>query len=374
MGVNRFCNPQHYQRPELMDMKDIERKLNVYLFRSDSKGRIKLWRKLSKLLSDGIAIIPALDELRGVRRTKDPTYMALNEWAAVMKNGKRFSDAALDWVTTEESMLLMAGDQAGALAQSMQSVIKVTKAKQSISSAVLNGIAYPTFLFILAFGVMYMFSNKIIPAFAKAARSDNWVGMARTMIDVSAFVQVWFVWIVIAAILLIGALFISMPLWSGPSRTIFDRYPPYSIYRIQQGASWLIAMSALIQAGVRIESAMEQLMNKSSNWAKVRIYAALRAMKSGKTLGAALVQTRYEFPDREIISDIQIYANKSGFDEALRVIGDEWITESVERIQDMMRIVFSASLLFAGGVIAFMVSGMFAMQLQLSQLMQQAGR
>jgi type II secretory pathway component PulF len=97
-------------------------------------------------------------------------------------------------------------------------------------------------------------------------------------------------------------------------------------------------------------------------------------MKSGKTLGAALVQTRYEFPDREIISDIQIYANKSGFDEALRVIGDEWITESVERIQDMMRIVFSASLLFAGGVIAFMVSGMFAMQLQLSQLMQQAGR
>lgn len=357
-----------------MAMKDIERKLNITLFKANTKSRIKLWRKLSKLLSDGIPIIAALDEIRGVRTKKDPTYLALYEWAAVMKNGKRFSDAALDWVTTEESMLLMAGDQSGALAQSMQSVIKVTKAKQNITNAVLNGITYPTFLFILAFGVMYMFSNKIIPAFAKAARSDNWVGMARIMIDVSTFVQAWFVWMVIATILIIAAMFISMPLWSGPSRTIFDRYPPYSIYRIQQGASWMIAMAALIEAGVRIESAMEQLMKKSSNWAKVRIYAALRGMKSGKDLGAALLQTKYEYPDREIISDIRIYANKSGFDEALRVIGDEWISESVERIKEMMSIVFSISLLFAGGVIAFMVSGLFAMQLQLAQLMQHAGR
>lgn len=357
-----------------MDIKDIERNLNVYLFKSDTKSRIKLWRKLSKLLTDGIPIIPALNELCSVRRKKDPTYFALKEWAAVMNNGKRFSDAAMEWVTTEESMLLMAGDQAGALAQSMQSVIKVTKATQSIKSAVLSGIAYPAFLFILAFGVMYMFSNKIIPAFAKAARGDNWVGMARTMIDVSAFVQVWFAWMVVAMILLIVALFISMPLWSGTSRVVFDRYPPYSIYRIQQGASWLIAMSALIQAGVRIESAMEQLMSKASDWGRVRINAALRGMKSGKNLGTALEQTKYEFPDREIISDIQIYANKSGFDEALRVIGDEWITESVERIQEMMSKVFAVSLLFAGGVIAFMVAGMFAMQMQLSQLMQHAGR
>ncbi len=357
-----------------MDLKNIERNLNRYLFKSDTNSRIKLWRKLSKLLSDGIPIVPALDELRNVRLKKDPTYFALKEWAAVMKNGKRFSDAASEWVTTEEGMLLMAGEQAGTIAQSMQSVIKVTKAKQNIKSAVLNGIAYPTFLFILAFGVMFMFSHKIIPVFAKAARSDNWVGMARTMIDVSAFLQVWFVWMVVAVILMIGAVFISMPLWSGPSRTFFDRYPPYSIYRIQQGASWLIAMSALIQAGVRIESAMEQLMNKSSIWAKVRIFAALRGMKSGKNLGAALVQTKYEFPDREIISDIQIYANKSGFDEALRMIGDEWITESVERIQEMMGKVFGISLIFAGGVIAFMVSGLLAMQMQLSQLMQHAGR
>jgi type II secretory pathway component PulF len=357
-----------------MATNNLERNLNRYLFKSDTDGRIKLWRKLSKMLSDGIPIVPALDELRAVRIKKDPTFFALQEWAAVMKNGRRFSEAALEWVTVEEGMLLMAGDQAGALAQSMQSVIKVTRAKQSIQGAIMSGLAYPAFLFLLAFGVMYMFSNKIIPAFAQAARGDHWIGMARTMIDVSHFVQGWFGWILAGVVAVIAAILVSMPMWSGPNRTYFDRFPPYSIYRIQQGASWLIAMSALIQAGVRIEAAMEQLMAKSSSWARVRIHAALRGMKSGKNLGAALVQTKYEFPDREIISDIQIYANKSGFDEALKVIGDDWINESVERIKDMMSKVFGMALVFAGGVIGFMVSGMFAMQMQLSQIMQNTAR
>lgn len=357
-----------------IDKSELERKLNIFLFKMDVRGRIKLWRKLGKLLSDGIPIITALEELRDLRSKKEPMYLALKEWAAVMNNGKKFSDAVKPWVSTEESMLLLAGDQSGSLAQSMQSVVKVTKAKQSIKDAVLSGIRYPLFLIILAFAVMFMFSYKVIPAFAKASRGDKWTGMARTMIDVSHFMQNWLVWIALAAVILIVGVLVSMPKWSGPSRTAFDRYPPYSIYRITQGATWIIALSALIQAGMRIEMAMEQLMGNASDWARVRINAALRGMKSGKNLGQALVMTRFEFPDKEIISDIQVYSNKSGFDEALRIIGEEWITESVERIQELMKKVFSGTLLIAGAVIMFMLSGMLAMQMQLTQIIQQAGR
>ena len=357
-----------------MDLRDIERTLNVYLFKADVQARVKLWRRLSKQLGDGIPIIVALEEQRSVRPKKDPVFMALREWAAAMNNGKRFSDASSDWLTTEEAMLLMAGDQSGTLAETMQSVIKVTKAKQGIKKALVKGVAYPAFLLVLAFAVMYLFSNRIIPAFTRTARSDSWVGLARVMVDVSGFVQSWFLVIAIATLLVLFAVLTSMPLWSGPSRTVFDRYPPYNIYRIQQGASWLIATSALIQAGVRIESAMEQVMKRSSSWGRVRISAALRGLRSGKDLGAALAQTKFEFPDREIISDIRVYASKSGFDEALRLIGDDWITESVERIQEMMVKVFAISLIFAGGVIAFMVTGLFAMQMQLAVVMQHAGR
>lgn len=356
------------------DPKSIERKLNITLFKLNLDARIKLWRKLGKQLSDGINILVAIDELQKTRSKSDPMHIALGEWSSAMKNGRKFWEAVKEWVTTEESMLLMAGEQAGELPAAFASVVTVAKSRRLIIGAVWSGLSYPTFLVLLSFGVMYLFSYKITPAFSMAARSDAWTGWAKTMVNTSTFMQNWFHWIALAFIIGIIALIASMPRWSGLSRVPFDRFPPYSIYRIMQGSSWIIALSALIQAGMRLETALEKLMNTSSEWTRVRTYAALRAIKSGKNLGDALLLSKFEFPDMEIISDIRVYANKSGFDEALRIIGDEWIGESVERIQAMMRKVFAATLVLAGGVIAFQVSGMFAMQMQLTQIIQQAGR
>jgi len=355
------------------NFNDLERRFAVFSFKYDTASRIRLWRKLGKLLTDGIPIVRALEELASLKPKGHPEHIALKEWASVMNNGRKFSEAIKEWVSTEEAMLIMAGDQAGELGKSMMSVIKVTKAGQQIKQAVLSGISYPLFLIILSIGVMFLFNYKIIPAFAIAARGDRWMGMARTMIDVSNFMQNWFVWIVIAIVLAIVALFVSMPLWTGATRTKFDRYPPYNIYRIMQGSTWIISLSALIQSGLRIEKAMEDLMRGTAPWAKERMGAALRGLKAGRDIGQALAQTRYEFPDREIISDIQLYSSKSGFDEALRIIGDEWITESVARIEGMMKKVFGITLMLSGAIIAFEIAGMFAMQIQLGQIIQQPG-
>lgn len=353
-----------------IDTADLTRKLNIGLFQLDVNARIRLWRKLSKLLSDGISIIAALEELRSTRNPSDAMYIALDEWIRVLNNGRKFSDAVRDWVTKEEYMLLMAGDESGMLAKTLDSVVKITKAKKSIQGAIVGGLAYPTFLFILAFAVLYLFGFKIIPAFSSAARGDHWTGLARMMVDAAGFIQNWYYVLVVIAVAVVTGIVVSMPLWTGQMRTKFDRYPPYSIYRVTQGASWIIALSSLVQAGMRIEAAMEQLMKDASPWAKERIGAALAGLRAGRNLGQALMATGLEFPDREIISDIRVYSNKSGFDEALRIIGDEWIAESVERISTMMRSVFSTALLMAASLIGFMVMGMFAMQTQLTQILQ----
>jgi type II secretory pathway component PulF len=356
------------------DFNNLERSFAVFMFKSDTKARVRLWRKLGKMLRDGIPIIVAMEEIKALRGKGDPLGAAMGEWSAVMKNGRKLSEAAKEWVTTEEAMLLMAGEQSGTLPEAMASVVTVTKSKKSIQSAIFGGVAYPFFLVLMSFGVMYLFNFKIIPAFTRAVRGESWIGMAKTMVDASAFAQNWLHWIAVALIVCIVAFFVSLPIWSGPSRTYIDRFPPYSIYRVMQGSSWIIALSALIQAGVRIDSALAQLSTSASPWAKVRIDAALRGLRAGRNLGEALQQSGYEFPDREIISDIRVYSTKSGFDEALRLIGDEWITESVERIESLMAKVFSATLLLAAGIIAFEVSGLLAMQWQLSQIMQHTGR
>lgn len=346
--------------------QDFERALNIRLFRMDTKRRLKLWRKLGKQLSDGVQLINALEEQANIAKRGSPLQIALTEWVKVLRNGRSLSMAVREWVSTEESMLISAGEAAGDIPGGLASVVKVKRAGQQITSAVLGGVMYPLFIAVVAFGMLYLFSYKVIPAFEMAARGGSWTGMARMIIDFTHFAQAWLHWIVLAFAAMVIGMVVSMPIWSGNGRIYADRFPPYSIYRMMQGSSWLISLSALIQANMRMEDALARLLERAPQWGKVRMAAALRGLRRGQNLAEALYTSGYEFPDREIISDLRVYANKSGLDEALRMVGDEWIEESVERIKSMMGIVFGVILVFAGLVIMFEVSGMMALMLQLN--------
>lgn len=354
-----------------MTLDEVQLAFSRWQFKSDAKTRQNLWRKLSKMLRDGIPIIAGLHELRQLKKPTAPVSIAIDDWIRGMNNGRKLSDVIQPWASAEESMLILAGEQSGTLDDALNSVVKVSKAAAGVKSAVIGGLVYPIFLMTMAFGALYLFGYKIIPAFSKAARPDAWFGIARTMINTSDFVRHWLQWIVLGLVLLVIVFFVSLPRWNSRVRVLLDRYPPYSIYRVMQGSSWLIALSALVQAGMRIETAIDHLGHGSPAWARVRGEAALKGLRAGRNLGDSLEKSGFEFPDREIISDIRLYSTKSGFDEALRIIGDEWITESVDRIKALMGSVFSVSMLLVGGLIMFIASGFIAMQIQLSQILQQ---
>jgi type II secretory pathway component PulF len=239
-------------------------------------------------------------------------------------------------------------------------------------AAVLAGLAYPAFLLLLAVGALYFFGYRIIPAFSRAAGADAWTGLARTMVLTAGWVQHGLHWVLLALALLLAALLLALPHWNGPLRIWLDRHPPLSIYRVMHGAAWLIALSALVGAGMRIEAAVEQLARGASAWARVRCEAALKGLRAGRNLGEALERSGHGFPDRAILSDLRLYASKSGFDEALRLIGEEWISESVERVQALMRVLFALALLLVGAVVLFMAAGLLAMQMQLMLIVQRA--
>jgi type II secretory pathway component PulF len=341
-------------------------------FRHDGRTRQGLWRKLAKLLHDGIPIITGLQEIRALRDPAAPLAIAIQHWMRGMNNGRALSEVIIPWVSPQERMLILAGEQAGHLEQALHSVVKVSRAGAAIRAAVLAGLAYPAFLLLLAVGALYFFGYRIIPAFSRAAGADAWTGLARTMVLTADWVQHGLHWVLLALALLLAALLLALPHWNGPLRVWLDRHPPLSIYRVMHGAAWLIALSALVGAGMRIEAAVEQLARGASAWARVRCEAALKGLRAGRNLGEALERSGHGFPDRAILSDLRLYASKSGFDEALRLIGEEWISESVERVQALMRVLFALALLLVGAVVLFMAAGLLAMQMQLMLIVQRA--
>jgi len=337
-------------------------------------GRRRLWLKLAKLIGNGVQILQAVESIRDRRiltsGTKEPEALALSAWARAIKNGSRLSGAMDGWVSTEEMILISAGEQSGTLEAALYSAARIMEARKRISSAVYAGLAYPVVLLLMAAGVLYLFGFKIVPAFTHALKGAEWQGLAKWMIFVSDFARDWLFLLIPSVIALVILFFMSLPHFDGKVRIFLDRYVPYSVYRIMQGSSWLIALAAMIEAGMRIEIALEQLSQDASPWLRRRIATALAGMRSGRNMGDALARAGYDFPDREIIEDLGVSSSLSGFEDALSMLGREWLEESIVQIETRMKVVFGVCILLVGALIAFMVSGMIAMELQMSQAMQ----
>ncbi len=363
------------------DWHALELRATRALFRLDSAARRRLWAKLAKLIGNGVQLLSALETLRDRRIASGgkshPQSVALTAWAVAMRNGESLAHAIEHWVSVEEAMLVSAGEQSGTLERALRSAVQVMAARSRILSAVRSGVAYPAVLTAMAFAVLYLFGFKIVPAFQAAippTAAASWHGLAAAMIAVALFARSW-LWALAAVLaVLVTAFFASLARFNGPARVVLDRYPPYSIYRVLQGSTWLIALSALVEAGLRIENALESLAATGSPWLRRRLRACLAGMRSGHNLGEALAASGEGFPDREIIDDMSVYAALSGFDAAISMLGREWLDESVERIAAGMHVVFGAAILSVGALVAFMVGGMMNMELQLSQIFQQAVR
>lgn len=344
----------------------------------DSAGRRRLWMKLAKLIGNSVPILVALESMysrrKAIRGASDPQVIALRTWMEGMNNGKRLSQMLDGWVGPVERMLIAAGEASGTMEASLQAAIRVMEARKDINGAVVKGLAYPTLLVIVAFAVLYLFGFKVVPEFTKIVPADRFHGLAAFLIGLSDFARGWIFVVAGGVIALIGAFMFSLSRWDGRYRVFLDRFPPYSIYRVVQGSTWLIGLSAMLEAGVRLETALQQLAEMAETWLENRINAAIRGMRSGLQLGDALNRSGYEFPDREIIDDLGVYSSLSGFDEALSILGKEWLTEAVEQIKARMSVVFSVALLSVAVLVGTMVGGMMTMQLQMAQIIQQKAR
>lgn len=349
-----------------------------FSIRADASARLRLWLKLSRLLNSGIPLLRALDNLHSRRLAysgaTDPLAMALSEWRAIVSNGQPLSHAVAEWVTDDERMLILSGEESGTLPDTLQSIGLVMNGKKRVRQA-LAGLIYPSFIGILVVAFVWYFGVFVMPQFTGlvASRGAQWQGSARVLVEVSAFVREWMLPVVILAVAGIVGMFSTLPYWTKRAsklRIIFDRsVPPWSLYRLNAGTSWLISLAALVKSGMRMERALQQLAARANPWLKERIVATLRGLHSGLNLGDALSRSGYDFPDRELIDDIGIYADHGGVGEALDKLGRDWLEEAVDLIRSRVALLIVFAVLGMGLTIGGVVSGVMSMQSQMARIM-----
>lgn len=336
-------------------------------------ARLRLYRKIAKMLANGLPLLKVLEELRdrasqGGQKPNEPMAIVLEDCKRMVQNGHMLAEALAPWVPKTEQMVIMAGEQSGRLEGTLLSLTDVVLATRKIKNVIMNGLAYPIAVFSLTLVYIYLFGTRVIPQFARISNPEKWQGVSKSLYLMSQFVQTWMPLVIAAVVSIIVAILVSMPRWRGDLRVVADRFPPYSVYRLMTGSGFLMAFSALQFAGVTVEKSLAKLADMSQPWLRERLDGALLGVKSGLNCGEALRNAGYGFPSKEVVDDLCVYAEYKGFAEALKVLADEWMEEGVERISIQMKILNGMSIVFLAIVIGWLVAGFFGIQQEIAAM------
>jgi type II secretory pathway component PulF len=340
-------------------------------------ARVRLYRKIAKMLGNGLPLLKILEELRdrasqNGRNPKEPLAVVLDDCRRLVQNGRMLSEGLDWWVPKSEQMILMAGEQSGHLESSLLAVIDVVQAGRRIKSAIMGGLAYPFSILFLIIVYIYLFGTKVIPEFTRILDPSNWHGAARSLYVMSVLVQDWMLYVVAAIVVVLVAFAAALPRWCGNVRIVLDRYAPFSIYRLVVGSGFLMAFSALQAAGITVEKSLSRLSEMADPWLRERLSGALLGIRSGLNCGEALRNAGYGFPSQEVIDDLCVYAEYRGFAEALKLMADEWMEEGIEQISQQMKILNGFSIAAMALVIGWLVTGFFGIQHEIAAMTQAA--
>ena len=347
----------------------IERFITVSQF--SVRKRQKLYRRISALLQNGIPLQTAIARLQVVSaqmgRKGATEKIVLENWEIRMRGDPSFGSAIQGWAPEEERLLIVAGETGGQLAQTLVNLCGIMDNVKALRSALRSAITYPFVLIGAMFGYLSIVSIVAVPKFAEVYDPSNWTGYAQVMYQLSEIAPQ----LLIGFVLFIPSSFIlyqvAVRSIGGRPRIYLDRVPPFSFYRLQTGAGFLLGYGSLLQAGVQATEAMYLLVKRSqTNYMRVRAGAALGGLRAGLSVGRALESTRYEFPDREILADLVTYSDLANFDQRLLDISKDWVSQTVVEVTARTKAVNQMLLMMLIVVVGLMVYGLFQIQQQVA--------
>lgn len=342
-----------------------------WVFRTNTEKRMALCRKLASLLRNDFTLINALERLEAIEskngtKPHEPFAIVMRQWQHSLERGMTFSEVTRGWVPPEETLLVSSGNLSD-LAVALENVGRVVEGTGRIRRAMTNAIAYPLFLLALTFGIIIMVGIYLVPPLADVAGNTIvWRGMARSLVTLSEIsINYWYVFLIVFA-LAISLIWLSLANWSGRLRVFFDKLPPWNVYKIQVSVSWLMSLAAIVKAGGTIPDALRLLTDNATRYLRSILDITLHYIANGDNLGVALTNTGRNFPDQEIIGDLIIYADMNGFDENLNKIANDYLEESVRKMERISNVLNSIGILIVSAIIAWVVLGTFQMQDQIT--------
>lgn len=342
-----------------------------FIFKTNIDKRIGTCRKLASLLRNDFTLMDALSRIEMIeskngRKPNEPFAIAMRVWQKNLEQGMSFSEATRGWIPDQETLLLTPSNISD-LIISLENIGRVVEGTQRIKRAMLGAILYPLFLLFMTFAIIIMVGIYLVPPLVEVAGENVvWQSGAASLVWLSNISnRYWYVFL-LTIIFVVFLIAISLPNWTGKLRILFDKLPPWNIYKISISVGWMMALAAMVKGGVSVSNAMRMLASNSNNYLNSILKNALGYISNGYNLGMALSNTDTNFPNEEIIGDLAIYSDMNAFDENIEKIANTYMEESVRKMEVISNTLNSIGILLISAIIAWIILGTFQMQDQIT--------
>ena len=322
------------------------------------KQRAEFYEMLSALIADGKPLDTSVRELETrYRAKKRPLAGMLAAWSDSLNEGKPFSEAIRGYASETEIVIIAATERSGDLAGGFLQAAGVARSGAAIRGVVAAEMTTPAIQAIALVVMMIAFSTSMAPELTGSIPMSAMDGSQRALFAFAAVVASTWLFAVPAMIASVGLAIWSMPRYTGPFRTVLDRLPPWSIYRIYSSATFMIALSSLIRAGVPIESAIRFILAQSSPWMKAHTSVMVGRLRAGVEQGDAM--------DTGLLSNrmadmVAIYSKTSNFDVAVSSVGKMSTEDGLVNIKKQAGAARTVSTVLIGLLVGWIFTAMMS--------------
>lgn len=325
-----------------------QNKINPFLkFRFGLPERVAIYKKLMSFIQEEFPLYDSLLRFKKrYEKKKDFRAKIIAEWLNKISKGAKFSDAIKGWVPESELNLIAAGEMGKGLDVGLSEAIKFAGSAKKIKSAIISGATYPSVLLLVVMGFISMFSVQMAPAYLSILPLERWPGLGQFLYGLSKFIVSY--WYVMFGGLAVASVIIAntIGIWTGKIRELFDKVPPWSVYKVYQACSFLISLASMMQSGIPLNDALKKIKGSSAPWLGEYIELMLKNLrKGGKTFGQHL---DVGLLDDETAADVIDYSELGKFEVAIYSIGEQNLETSVALIESRMALIKNAMLVVVG--------------------------
>ncbi|EFE5937835.1 conjugal transfer protein [Escherichia coli] len=312
----------------------------IYSRTFSATDRVELYDDFRQYLLDGLSVLATFDKLienytRRGRNPGNPIGKILSECRQNIMAGYSLADSLREWIPDQELSIIDSCDVAGRVTDGFRNAIFIAEGTDKIFRSIKSSLMIIAYMFALTFGIVVMFCVLLVPLLKQSVPLEKWnvaqLGVWYFYVTVTEY---WY----LILFVLVGAsvlIFKTLSRWTGNVRFWFDKFPPFSIYKRLNGATFILNVNAMLSAGIPMETAITNMVDScESPWMLERLEAMRGAIEDGEeNLGSALDVIGYEFPGDAAIIKMKSLFETSNSEGSLKRFAGKWLEKTVSSVE-----------------------------------------